>query len=147
MRCWFWHAGFEFHRWSDVTGGSWWGESVLVNGHITQQDLAGYACWLLTCINSLAHPYQVYSLRESTYLAYTVGWAAGKASSLRCLHCYLSEMKRKWHSPRDSWVLFNREGPKGLLIFLDTLICVVHGMRSLSCHLYSVFCLFQSFRW
>jgi len=28
-------------------------------------------------------------------------------------------------SPRDSRVLFNREGPKGLLIFLDTLVCVV----------------------
>jgi len=52
-----------------------------------------------------------------------------------------------WSSPRDSRVLFNREGPKGLLIFLDTLVCVVYGMRSLIGHLYSVFCLFQSFRW
>jgi len=42
-------------------------------------------------------------------------------------------------SPRDSRVLFNREGPKGLLILLDTLVCVVYGMRSLSGHLYSVF--------
>ena len=46
------------------------------------------------------------------------------------------------HSPRDRGVLFNREGPKGLLIFLDTLVCVVYGMRSLSVHLYSVFYLF-----
>jgi len=49
-------------------------------------------------------------------------------------------------SPRDSRVLFNREGPKGLLIFLDTPVCVVYGMMNLTGHLYSVFCLFQSFR-
>ena len=45
-------------------------------------------------------------------------------------------------SPRDRGDLFNREGPKGLLIFLDTLVCVVYGMRSLSVHLYSIFYLF-----
>ena len=51
------------------------------------------------------------------------------------------------YSPRASRVLFNREGPKGLWVFLDTLVCVVYGMRSLSGHLYSDFVLFRCFRW
>ena len=49
-------------------------------------------------------------------------------------------------SPRASRVLFNREGPKGLWVFLDTLVYVVYGMRSLSGHLYSDLFLFRCFR-
>ena len=46
------------------------------------------------------------------------------------------------NSPRARGVLFNREGPKGLWVFLDSLVCVVYGMRSLTGHLYSDFFLF-----
>lgn len=50
-------------------------------------------------------------------------------------------------SPRDSRVLFNRKGPKGLWVYLDTLVYVVYGLRSLSCHPYSEFFLFRCLRW
>ena len=56
-------------------------------------------------------------------------------------------LRGKGFSPRDSRVLFNREGPKGLWVFLNTLVCVVYGMRILSCLLYSDCFLFRCFQW